>query len=81
MLYGKAYVGATKKLFALLTFTEIFEPQNYSVMLKHEEIRQKYLFFRKRLHYFEAEWIMPGCICTARKEEWKDYCDFVDIEY
>jgi len=26
MLYGKAYVGATKNFFALLTFTEMFAP-------------------------------------------------------
>jgi len=26
MLYGKAYVGATKNVFAQLTFTEIFSP-------------------------------------------------------
>jgi len=26
MLYGKTHVGATKNLFALLTFTEIFAP-------------------------------------------------------
>jgi len=26
MLYGKAYVGATKNFFALLTFTYIFTP-------------------------------------------------------
>jgi len=28
MLYGKAYVGATKTFFVLLTFTEIFELLN-----------------------------------------------------
>ena len=38
-------------------------------------------FFRKGLNYSEAEWITCGCICTVRKEEWKDYCDFVDIAY
>ena len=50
-------------------------------MLKNAELRQKYPFIRKGLNYFEAEWITWGCICTVRKEEWKDYCDFVDIEY
>jgi len=50
-------------------------------MLKNEEIRQKYPFSRIGLNYFEAEWITCGCMCTVRKEEWKDYCDFVDIEY
>jgi len=42
-------------------------------MLKNEEIRQKYPFFRKGLNYFEAEWITRGCtcICTVRKEGWK----------
>jgi len=48
-------------------------------MLKNEEIRQKYPFFTKGLNYFETEWITCGCICTVRKEEWKDYCDFADI--
>jgi len=28
MLYGKAYVGATKNFFALLTLTAIFAPQS-----------------------------------------------------
>ena len=50
-------------------------------MLKNEEIRQRYPFFRKGLNYFEAEWITCGCICTVGKEEWKDYCDFVDSGY
>jgi len=50
-------------------------------MLKNEEIRQKYPFFREGLNYFEAKWILCGCICTARKEEWKDYCDFVDMAH
>jgi len=49
-------------------------------MLKNEEIRQKYPFFRKWLNDFEAEWIACGCIYKVRKWEWKDYCDFVDIE-
>jgi len=81
MLYGKAYVGATKNFCALPTFTEIFAPLSYSIMLKNEEIRQKYPFFRKELNYFEAVWITWGCICTDSKEKWKDYCDFVDIWY
>jgi len=39
-------------------------------MLKNEEIRQKYPFFRKGLNHFETEWITCGCIiCTVRKEE------------
>jgi len=80
MLYGKTYVVATKNFFALLTFTEVFPPLSSSVMLKNEEIREKYPFFRRGLNYFEAEWIACGCICTVRKE-WKDYCDFVDIAY
>ena len=50
-------------------------------MLKNDEIRDKYLFFRKGLNDFEAEWITCGCIYKIRKREWKDYCDFVDIEY
>jgi len=50
-------------------------------MLKNEEIRQKYAFFRKGLNDFEAEWIMCGCIYKVHEREWKDYCDFVDIEY
>jgi len=45
-------------------------------MLKNKEMRQKYPFFRKGLHYFEAKWITCGCICTARKEEWKDTCGY-----
>jgi len=49
-------------------------------MLKNEEIRQKYPFFGKELNEFEAEWITCGCIYKVRKREWKDYCDFVDIE-
>jgi len=49
-------------------------------MLKNEEIRQKYPFFRKGLNDFEAEWITCGCIYKVRKREWKT-CDFVDIEY
>jgi len=83
MLYGKAYVGFTKNFRALLTFTEIFAPLSYSIMLKNDEIRQKHSFFRKGLNYFEAEWIRPtcGCICTVRKEKWKDCCGFVDIAY
>ena len=81
MLYSKAYVGATKIFFARLTFTEIFAPLSWSVMLKNEEIGQKYPSFRKRLNYFEDEWITCGYICTVRKEAWKDYCDFVDIAY
>ena len=35
----------------------------------------------QKLNFFEAEWITCGCICTVRKEEWKDCGDFVDIEY
>jgi len=81
MLYGKAFVGATKNFLALLTFTEMFAPVRKSVILKNEEIRQKYSFFRKGLNYFEAEWITWDCICTVRKEEWKDYCDFANIAY
>ena len=50
-------------------------------MLKNEEIRQKYPFFKKGRNDFEAEWITCGCIYKVRKREWKDYCDFVDIEY
>jgi len=50
-------------------------------MLKYEEIREKYPFFRKGLNDFEAEWITCGCIYKVRKREWKDYCDFVDIEF
>jgi len=50
-------------------------------MLKNKKIRQKYLFYRKGLNDFEAEWITCGCICTVRKKECKDYCDFVDIKY
>jgi len=34
-----------------------------------------------KTEFFEAAWITCGCICTVRKEEWKDCCDFVDIEY
>jgi len=68
-------IGATKSLCALQTFTEIFAPLSWSIMLKNEEIRQKYSFFRKGLNYFEAESITRGYICTVCKEEWKDYCD------
>jgi len=50
-------------------------------MLKNDEIREKYPFFRKGLNNFEAEWITCGFIYRLRKREWKDYCDFVDIEY
>jgi len=50
-------------------------------VLKNEEIRQKYTIFRKGLNDFEAEWITCSCICTVRKKEWKDHCDFVNIEY
>jgi len=50
-------------------------------MLKNEEIRRKYRFFRKGLNNFEAEWITCSCIYKVRKRECKDYCDFVDIEY
>jgi len=50
-------------------------------MLKHEDIRQKYAFSRKGLNDFEAEWITCGCIYAVRKREWKDCCNFVDIEY
>ena len=50
-------------------------------MLKSEEIRQKYPFFRKRINDFEAEWITCGCICTVRKKDSKDHCDLVNIEY
>jgi len=46
-----------------------------------KKIRQKYPFFRKGLNDFEAEWITCGCIHDIRKRQWKDYCDFVDIEY
>ena len=35
----------------------------------------------QKLNYYEAEWATCICICTVRKEEWKDYCDFVDIEF
>jgi len=34
----------------------------------------------QKLNFFEAEWITCGCICTVRKEQWKDCCDFVDTE-
>jgi len=47
MFYDKAYVGAPKNFFTLLTFTEIFAPLNKSVMLKNEKIRQKYPFLGK----------------------------------
>ena len=50
-------------------------------MPKNEEIRQKYPFFRKGLNDFEAEWITCACIFKVHKRKWKDYCDFVDIEY
>jgi len=50
-------------------------------MPKNEEIHQKYPFFRKGLNDFEAEWIACGCIYKDRKIEWKDYCDFVNLEY
>ena len=50
-------------------------------MTKNEKISQKYPFFRKWLFYFEAEWVTCGCICKVCKREWKDYWDFVDIEY
>jgi len=50
-------------------------------MLEYKERRRKYLFFRKELNDFESEWITCGCICTVCKKEWKDYCDFVDIEH
>ena len=53
----------------------------YSQSVMNEETHQKYPFFRKGLNDFEAGWITCGCICTVRKKEWKDYCDFVDIEY
>jgi len=36
-------------------------------MLKYEEIRQKYPFFRKGLNDFETEWITCGCIYKVRK--------------
>ena len=36
---------------------------------------------RKRLHDFEAEWIMCGSIYEVCKRVWQDYCDFADIEY
>jgi len=35
----------------------------------------------QKLNYFETEWITCGCICTVCKEQWKDYCDFEDIEF
>jgi len=50
-------------------------------MLKNEEILQKYPFFRKELNDVEADCIMCGCIYKVHKREWKDCCDFVDIEY
>jgi len=37
-------------------------------MLKHEDIRQKYAFFRKGLNDFEVEWIACGCIYKFAKE-------------
>jgi len=49
-------------------------------MPRNEEIRQKYPFSGKGPNDFEAEWITCGCIYKVRKREWKDYCDFVDIE-
>jgi len=36
----------------------------------------KYPLFRKGPNDFEAECITYGCICTIRKNEWKDYCRF-----
>jgi len=53
-------IGATKSLYALLTFTEIFALLSAPIMLKNEAIRQKYSFFRKGLNYFEAECITSG---------------------
>ena len=50
-------------------------------MLKNEEIRQKYPFFRKGLNDFEVEWITCGCIYKVSKRERKNYCDFANIEY
>jgi len=49
-------------------------------MLKNE-VRQRYPFVRKGLNDFEAEWITCGRIFKVGKRDWKDYCDFVDIEY
>ena len=50
-------------------------------MLKNEEIRQTYPFFRKGQNDFDAEWITRYCIYKVCKRQWKDNCDFVDIEY
>jgi len=46
-----------------------------------EQLRSRTGAARLKLNYFEAEWITCGCICTVSKEEWKHYCDFLDIEY
>jgi len=48
-------IGATKNFLALLTFTENFAPLSLLIMLKNEEVRQKYPFFRKGQNNFEAE--------------------------
>ena len=76
MLCGKVYVGATKNFFALLTFTEIFAPLSNAEKWRNTTEAS---LFRKRTTFFEAEWITCGCICTVRKEEWKDYRDIVDL--
>jgi len=46
-----------------------------------EELRQKYTFSRKGLNDFDVKCITCGCIGTVRIEEWKNYRDFVDMEY
>jgi len=50
-------------------------------MLQKWIIASEVSFFRKGLNDFEAELITCGCIYKVRKREWKDYCDFVDIEF
>jgi len=79
LLYGKL-IGATKNFFALLPFTEILHPWTTNAE-NWKNMTEASLFQKKGLNYFEAEWITYGCICAVRKEEWKDCCDFVDIEY
>jgi len=49
-------------------------------MLKNEEIRQKYLFLKKGLNDFEAEWIMFDCIHKVRKKSKKTIVTLRTIE-
>jgi len=38
-------------------------------------------FSKKDQMILKLSEFMCGCICTVRKKEWTDHCDFVDIEY